>query len=104
MTEAERIRARAHDVAELAEQSAAEDLPALIATALFDERLRWLAEVGLAVNAYFPAHPNLGAFLAHLAEPEARSWCPACQAHLLGGPHFPGRHCGTCHGPCEPSR
>jgi hypothetical protein len=33
------------------------------------------------------------------AEPEhlTRSWCPSCKAYLLGGVHFKGRHCGTCH-------
>lgn len=25
-----------------------------------------------------------------------RSWCPDCQAFLLGGSHFKGRVCGTC--------
>lgn len=25
-----------------------------------------------------------------------RSWCPSCQAFLVGGEHFQGRLCGTC--------
>lgn len=25
------------------------------------------------------------------------SWCPLCAKPLLGGAHFSGRHCGTCH-------
>ena len=27
----------------------------------------------------------------------ARSWCPSCRDYLLGGEHFEGRACGTCH-------
>lgn len=26
-----------------------------------------------------------------------QSWCPACRGFLLGGKHFAGRCCGTCH-------
>lgn len=26
-----------------------------------------------------------------------RSWCPGCRGFLLGGTHFEGRACGTCH-------
>lgn len=32
------------------------------------------------------------------------SWCVACDGFLLGGEHFEGRLCGTCHGEALPAR
>ena len=32
-----------------------------------------------------------------------RSWCPSCNGFLLGGEHFDGRRCGTCHGETVPA-
>lgn len=36
-------------------------------------------------------------FLGREPEHKTRSWCPSCKAYLLGGTHFAGRACGTCH-------
>ena len=58
-----------------------------------DKMLPFLLQTPAAVRfvSYEPALAGI-----EIAE-YLRSWCPECERPLLGGKHFRGRSCGTCH-------
>ena len=62
-----------------------------------DERIPHLLATPAAVR-FLSIEPLLGPVDL---TPYLRSWCPACASHLLGGEHFEGRACGTCHARTE---
>lgn len=60
-----------------------------------NERIPVLLDTPAAVR-WVSAEPLLGPL--DVAE-WLGSWCAGCRRPLLGGDHFQGRTCGTCHGP-----
>ena len=58
-----------------------------------DERIPHLLRVPAAVH-FLSAEPLLAPVVV---ADYLRSWCPECGRPLIGGTHFCGRACGTCH-------